>query len=439
MKQAKPVATPLAAPSGRIIAAVWVLRILVGATFIISGAAKMIDPYGFFYKIEQYFAVWQWDMPQSLTFFVATAISMSEFIGGFTLATGSFKRVSCLGLLTMMAFMLPLTGYIAVADPVDDCGCFGDLLILSNSVTFIKNILITAALIWLLRHTSHVSGLFRESVQWLQVTVACLYMGLIGIVGYHEQPMLDFRPYPIGTDLAISVDNDSDASDNMLFIYEKNGVRSEFTVDQLPDSSWTFVERIEPQSTDSQPASFIISDEYGDDVTDDVITADGEQLLLLIPDMSNYDISNSYTVNELNSYITRRGGSMIAIINGTPAERDEWIDVSMADYPVYFSEDTAIKTLARGRLAMVYLVDGVIRWKRTVSSINLDKLDSSALERPLEALTPSGGFWRITTWFVISELIIAVIGAGFHLVHTASRKKASAVAPDKPHNDNADK
>ena len=41
-----------------IVAVVWSLRLIVGSLFAMSGFVKMIDPWGFLFKLEEYLAVW---------------------------------------------------------------------------------------------------------------------------------------------------------------------------------------------------------------------------------------------------------------------------------------------------------------------------------------------------------------------------------------------
>ncbi|MDE6490607.1 MAG: DoxX family protein [Muribaculaceae bacterium] len=394
---------------------VWLLRIAVGLVFVISGGAKMIDPYGFIYKIGQYLAVWDVTFAtDGLILLAAVGISIYEFLAGFALMTGSYKRTSPAVLLILMAFMLPLSIYIAIADPVDDCGCFGDLWIISNTATCLKNFAITAALAYLAFYNRKVQGIFMPSVQWMQMTSAFAYICIVGMIGYHEQPLLDFRPYKIGTTLTGTDETD------MKFIYEKNGQWKEFSLDTLPDSTWTFVTRAETPASDGQKA-FVIMDGDGDDITEDVISESGEQLLLLIPGIKeSLDISGSYTINELNRYISERGGDMIAVVHADSLGRENWIDLSMADYPVYYGEDTAIKSVARGRMAMVYLIDGHIIWKRTVSSINLDKLSSEKMtDNPLKIFETNGTdrFIRLSAIFMLIELAIMIFGFGAVKTH----------------------
>lgn len=400
---------------------VWLLRVVTGLVFVISGSAKMIDPYGFIYKIEQYLAVWNVTFAtDGLILLTAVGISIYEFLSGFALMTGSYKRTAPASLLLLMGFMLPLSIYIAIADPVDDCGCFGDLWIISNMATCLKNIAITVALAYLALYNRKVPGLFMPSVQWIQATVALAYIGIVGMIGYHEQPLLDFRPYKAGTSLT-GVDESE-----IKFIYEKDGEWQDFTMNNLPDSTWTFVSRADSRADHSQKA-FVVMDSDGYDITEETVSEAGEQLILLIPDVKDdIDISGSYTINELSRYISDRGGNMIAVINADSLGRENWIDLSMADYPVYYGEDTAIKSVARGRMAMVYLIDGRIIWKRTVSSINLDKLTSATdTGNPLNVFSTEGPrrFIRLTAIFLLVELIVMALGFGAVRLHRIIRRR----------------
>ncbi|MDE5954087.1 MAG: DoxX family membrane protein, partial [Duncaniella sp.] len=144
---------------------VWTVRVVIGAVFVVSGFAKSIDPWGSYYKIYEYLDVWGWDIPSALVVLAAFALGGFEFVWGCLLLLGCYRRVAVWLLLLMMAFMLPLTLYIAIADPVADCGCFGDFWIISNTATFLKNIVITQLLLYLAVFNRRVDGLFFPYVQ----------------------------------------------------------------------------------------------------------------------------------------------------------------------------------------------------------------------------------------------------------------------------------
>ena len=74
--------------------ATWMLRILIGGTFILSGLSKMIDVWGFAYKIEQYFNVWGWQSTLQTNVIIGITISAIEFVVGLVLQALSYMDCS---------------------------------------------------------------------------------------------------------------------------------------------------------------------------------------------------------------------------------------------------------------------------------------------------------------------------------------------------------
>lgn len=360
---------------------VWMLRIIVGATFIMSGFVKSVDLWGFTFKIEEYFLAWNLEMPFSLYVMSAMAISVSEFMLGSMLLIGSYRRSVPWLLMAMMVVMLPLTLYIYIADPVADCGCFGDFLVISNGATFIKNLFLTAAIVCLIVYNKEVRGLYMPYLQWIPAAACAVYVIAVGLYGYNVQPLLDFRSFPVGTDLTEeNSENGEDAE--FEFVYEKNGQKKVFSDKELPDSTWTFVDRKLVSGSIDNRTELTIYD-GGADVTYDVISDDGPQMLIVVPDRRRVNISYTYSINELQYCMDSIGGSLIEIAAMPEEEIARWRDLSMATYPIYQSEPTVLKELARGVAAAVYLEDGKIIWKRSLPSIDVDRIrgakDSQAL------------------------------------------------------------
>lgn len=359
--------------------AVMALRIVTGALFVISGFSKAVDPWGFVFKIEDYLAAWGMTEPRTIILVAAIAISAYELVLGFLLMAGCFKRMSPWLLMLSMVFMLPLTAYIWIADPVDDCGCFGDLWKLSNSATFWKNVAIVLALAYLCRFNARLRrGVYRPAIQSAVVVILLLYTILISLYGYNIQPMIDFRPYPVGSNLyaTLNAGDTDDDTDNLEMIYERDGVERSFNIDELPDSTWTFVRRAQPEATVGHESGFSIYDTDGEDVTPYAISDTGLSLILVIPEANRVDIAYTYAINEMEKSVARAGGSMLALISSTPDGIERWIDMSMAGYPCYIAEDTSLKQLARGQMSMVCLDNGVIKWKRALSAFDFATIDA---------------------------------------------------------------
>lgn len=392
---------------------VWLLRLIVGGVFVVSGFAKSIDPWGSFYKIGEYLDVWGWEIPSTLIVLAAFLLGGAEFVLGALLLFGCYRRVAPCLLMLMMLFMLPLTLYIAVADPVADCGCFGDLFVISNTATFLKNVVITGMIVYLIPFNRRADGLFIPYVQWVIGGLLSLYILLIALYGYNIQPLLDFRRFDPGTDLLASVageetDEDSDDEAVYEFIYEKDGQEEAFTIDNLPDSTWTFVDRRLVGGSEAVTDGFSVLVD-GEEIAADIIAPDTEQFLVTIPDMRAVDLSYTYLLNELNDFITARGGSMVALVSGDDKAIDWWRDISMASYPIYSAEPTMIKELARGRAAIIYLSDGIVQWKRMLSSINYSFLTETPVGEITDELNPETSYVLNTLTVVLATLIFSIM------------------------------
>ncbi|MBO7608629.1 MAG: DoxX family protein [Muribaculaceae bacterium] len=363
-------------------AMVWLMRIVVGGVFVLSGLAKAIDPWGSFYKFNEYLLALGWGGFTGLSLCGAFALPIIETILGVMILVGVYRRVAPILTLVFMLFMLPLTLWLAVTNAVPDCGCFGDALILSNWGTFGKNVALAFGLIFLLIFNTKVKGLYGPAVQWIIAALTFAFALALGLYGYFTQPLVDFRPYPVGTRLTTAVSSGM-ADDEYMFIYSKDGEEVEFTIDSLPEESdgWEFVDR-RPIKHKPDTASIILQQrthqlaviDGGLDVSDDVLASGQQQLLLLFPDIQDVNIAHTFVINELTEYARAQGASVYGITSASESQIDQWNDISMADYPMLNADDSDIKMMARGNPAVVYVNDGFVKWKRTLGSINAERL-----------------------------------------------------------------
>lgn len=405
-------ATPRKTTPAAIVAVVVICRILVGGVFMISGWAKAVDPWGFVFKVEEYIAVWGGHVPREVVLAGCVALSAIEFSTGLQIALGCFKRAAVWVAAAMMAFMLPLTAYIVIADPVNDCGCFGDFLHISNGATFAKNLVIAALIVLLLKYNTRLRGFYPAPVQWLVIVGALAYPLFLSFVGYQIQPMVDFRPFPLGTDIFHGKSGSGETSPE-YYVYEKNGERQEFVLDALPDSTWTFVETVGGESAGEGNAAIAVRDSYGDDVADE-ITADGDTpqawLIITAPDVQF--LSSARFLEKLNDYFGARGVEFTAIAAGSGA--DEWRQLTRPRFEVYSAEDTALKELVRGDAALVYTRGGLIQWKISLSAIDRHAADDPDTRRnfadkvrPVDNGTP---ILVVTGILAAYLLVVALLG-----------------------------
>lgn len=365
----------------------WCLRILTGATFLFSGFVKAIDPWGTIYKLDDYIAAMHFSMPFAIVLLAAFFLFSAEFFCGVSLCLGCFRRFTPWLAAAFMIVMLPLTLWIAIANPVADCGCFGDAWVISNWATFWKNVLLSLAIVWLIKFSYKSKWLITPSLQWLAFLASGIFIICVGLLGYEYQPLLDFRPYPIGSNLTTDTNALQDNMPQMQFIYEKNGEKKTFSESNLPDESegWTFVERIEPKHSSAESDGLVIWDEQGDDVTADVIASATDQIIIFMPELNHVSSANIWLINSLESWCDNQGIDMLAVVGATPEDVEAWRDVSMADYPIYTAEDTSIKEVVRGNPAVIYIKDGIIKWKSSLRALDTD--DFLAKETPADPMS----------------------------------------------------
>ena len=355
------------------------MRLTVGGVFVFSGFTKAVDPWGTTYKITDYLNAMGAGEWTDTALFIAVSLAALEFILGMLIVVGAYRRSAPVLALLMMLVMTPVTLWLAVTGAVPDCGCFGDALHLSNWATFGKNVLLLLGIVYLLVFNKSLRGIYGPAVQWVVIALSLAFVLAVAYFGYFKQPLIDYRPYPIGTKLTSMSTIDSDeGEDEFIFVYSKDGEEREFTIDSLPDEEegWEYVTRYHARRPHGKIIiqdgnnSIAIHDEEGNDVTLDVLSDNRRNVLLLFPDLAHVGVVNSFALNELTDAAFASDVNVIGLTPATADEVNQWKDVSMASYPIYFMDDSELKMVARGNPAVVYLEDGVISWKRTLSSLD---------------------------------------------------------------------
>lgn len=357
-------------------ALVVVLRIVLGCIFIFSGFSKAIDPWGGYYKLIEYFNAYGFAELTPVALFTSFALAVFEFVLGLCLAVGAFRRGSVLLLLALICVMLPLTLDLALTGKVAQCGCFGDAVVITNWTTFWKNVLLLPALVYLLFFNRRVHGIYGPAVNWVVGVLGFLYISAIAYNGYFNQPLIDYRHYKVGYNIGVASDA-AITDEDYVFIYEKDGVKQSFSIDELPDddSGWEYVERRFKPGREPAPRVLnqgVVILDHGNEITEEVLPTEGRELMFLFPDLKNVNISYTFALNEINDHATRQGINVFAVTSADTADIAEWNDISMASYPMYNMDDSELKAIARGNPAVVMVNRGKIVWKRTLASLNED-------------------------------------------------------------------
>jgi uncharacterized membrane protein YphA (DoxX/SURF4 family) len=414
------------------------MRLVVGGVFVMSGFTKAVDPWGTCYKITDYLTAMGLEQWTSTALFLAVALAALEFMLGIAIIVGAYRRSSLWLALVLMLVMTTLTLWLAVSGAVPDCGCFGDALHLSNWATFGKNVLLLLGIIYLLLFNTSVRSVYGPAVHWMVMAISFAFVMAVAYYGYFKQPLIDYRPYPVGTRLVSddALADDSDDEEDFIFIYSKDGEEHEFTIDSLPDEDqgWEYVTRYHArrphgkviiQNGDTR-SSIAILDEEGNDVTVDVLGDNRRTVMLLFPDLPQVGVVNSYALNELNDAALVADAQVVGLTPATMEEIEHWKDLSMASYPIYNMDDSELKMIARGNPAVVYLQDGVIMWKRTLASLD-------NMEQPVDLATMADDYdadsimTRLMTAFILALLAVLLLNRS-HLAikHIFFKKKTES-------------
>ncbi len=366
-------------------------RFLLGATFVFSGFVKAIDPIGTQYKLQDYISAVGMGgiVPDIVTLLASVALSALEFsLGVFVLFAIRRHLVSKI-LVAFMAVMTLITVWIALFNPVKDCGCFGEALRLTNVQTLLKNIVLLAASVVVAWRPLRMYRFLSRSTQWIAINYTILFVLLLSAHCLYHLPLIDFRPYHIGMNIKKGMEIPAGAPQpefETTFILQKNGVKKEFTLDNYPDSSWQFVDSKTVQTKEGYVPpihDFSIQKADGDDITDSVLTAKGYIFLLVSPHMEQADDSNFGDIDLLYEYCQERKIPFYCLTASTKKDIDHWADITGAEYPFCFTDETTLKTIIRSNPGLLLLKDGTIirKWSHN------DLPSSSSLNAPLSKLS----------------------------------------------------
>lgn len=409
-------ATPAITPIGKWLSvAVILVRIVVGITFIFSGLVKLIDPVGTMYKIDDYLAVMNMTALQPLSIIASVALALAEFILGINTLLGSYLRTTPKLLLAFMTLMTPLTLYLAIANPIADCGCFGDAVILTNWQTFAKNVVLLLLVLFLFKYYTKAKSVFHREVQALTVIWGIVYAAFVVWFAFTYMPILDFRPYKLGTDIRAAYYGDDMPDTEYQFVYEREGVQQTFALDNLPDESqgWTFVERKQVGAKlvvkATSAADYFVVYDGNEDVTEDILEQDGYVFIMLSPNLAKANDNHIDKIHELYDYCLLYGYPFYAVTASTPAEIDEWLDNTGGEYPFLFMDKTSIVTIARGNPYMLILKDGVIYHKYPISQLP----EEAQLDRPFDQVEYHGTQAvyneRARVLFLVLALVVPIV------------------------------
>ena len=368
-----------------------VCRFVLAVVFIFSGFVKAIDPLGTQYKIQDYLDAFGWTdvFPESIPFIAAALLGMLEFCLGVYLFFGIRRIIAPRAVVAVMAIMTPLTFWLALDNPVSDCGCFGDAVVLTNWETFGKNVVLLAMSLVVLKWRKRIFPLATTRFDWLIALYGFLYIFCMTIYCYRHLPIFDFRPYYVGADIrqGMEIPEGKEPTEfETRFVLQKDGVEKEFTLENYPDSTWTFVDSrtvVKKKGYEPPIHDFsMIRYEDGEDITEQVLADEGYTFLLVAHQLEQASDSRIDLINELYDYCLEYGYAFYCLTSSSDEDILKWQEDTGAEYPFCLMDNITLKTMVRSNPGLILLKKGVVIHKWNV----VDFPDEYQLSRSLEEL-----------------------------------------------------
>jgi uncharacterized membrane protein YphA (DoxX/SURF4 family) len=343
-------------------------RLIVGLIFIFSGFVKAVDPMGSTYKFSDYFTAFGLDALTPVALPLAVLLSTLEFTVGMALVFNARKQLAAWGAMIFMCIFTPLTLILAITNKVTDCGCFGDVLTLTNWETFWKNVIIlvpTLVLFWGRRLKERSYHLWEQN---LLVIFSVIFSGWISMYSYKHLPIIDFRPYHIGANISdgMVIPEGAPADEyKSILKYKKDGVVKEFDETNYPwqDSTWVFVdsEQIKIKEGYTPPIhDFSISNENEGDITNQVLNNENYTFVLITKELDKISEESLPKIQELSMFALEKGYSFIALTASASQECEEFKTNHELPIEFYNTDEIQLKTIIRSNPGLVLLKKGTI-------------------------------------------------------------------------------
>ena len=349
-----------------------IARTLLALTFLFSGFVKAVDPLGTVYKIQDYLhegfgGVFQWAIPAAGV--AAVCLIALEWLLGIAMLLNVRTQWTSWITLLFYCIMTPLTLYIAIANPVSDCGCFGDALVITNWQTFWKNIILLLLSICLVICRKAIPELFSW---WMEIIIALAALGSVaGIMGYSytHLPQIDFRPYKVGNHIPTLMEIPDEAEVDqyeITLIYAKDGKEQTFTLENYPkgDPEWTFVDQksvLIKKGYVPPIHDFEIETLEGDYVTQDILESEEPVALVVMYDLTKTDTTQleklMHMIHEYPRvyFLTASGEEEIFAF----AEELGW-DEETTYSTFCFTDPITLKTIVRANPGVIVVQNGTI-------------------------------------------------------------------------------
>jgi len=342
-------------------------RLIFGLTFIFSGLVKLISPVGTSLIFQEYFSALHLGFLSGASLYAGMLLAVAEFtVGMCILLSVRMKVFTAIGFY-MSCFFTLLTLYLALFNPINDCGCFGEAVHLTNWQTFFKNLILLPCIALLYFQRKKIEPIAKPAIEWIFAGFFFVVAVALWLHSHICVPMYEFTPYKIGS----FISTEEDGADFVTtFIYSKDGEQKSFTLEDLPDSTWTYVETVtEMTGKASQYSDFIIMNADGDDITPAILYSE-DAVLISIYDPAKLKAKDWQRIEAFAQKVTASGADLYVassvIENAIP---------DSFPFEVGYGDRKLLLTINRANGGATLFSDGYIAQKWTPATMEKAELE----------------------------------------------------------------
>lgn len=390
-------------------------RWLLALALMLSGFLKAVDPVGGMYKLQEYAAAFSVSgITDDALLAIAVVQAAAEFLIGLFFFAGVYRCFIPFMALLMMSLFTPFTLYLWVSGAVSDCGCFGETVLMSNGMTFAKNVLLLILSIVAFAKRSLFICNVNKKIRWVLVISSLVYIFSMQAVALLHLPLRDAGSYAVGNNLRSMVEY-TPGEYRYMSVYEKDGREMVLPVDSIPGDGWvlqsTYSEEVQA-GVEPEIGNFSIVDwEYDIEVADELIADTGFVCLVVVEDVEKASVTHVDRINDLYDYCVANGMRFCVVSSSDEDAVKLWIKHTGAEYPLYWADVAMLRSVIHANPGLVLLDDGVIVGKWAIADISdVELLEGVDTLTPDVVGSPVTGVRRWPFWLFV------LLGGGVFMV-----------------------
>ena len=353
-----------------------VCRYIIAVVLLFSGFVKTIDPWGTALMLEEYFSAFGWDGLKPAAMVLGIWLCAAELMMGCMLMFAVRLRLVTLFCMVTMTIFTGLTLWLAINEPIADCGCFGNALKMTNWQSFAKN-----AVIWPMSILLWWSELDRRffpftKKEGLLTLLFASMAGLLGVRCYRHLPLIDFLPFKEGVNIVEEMNREPEPEEIVTTLIYKDlqtGKNHEF---ELTDTTWydttrweyvdTRISGVDSNNIDMSVRDFAVFDASGD-VTEQILYYEGTVRLVVILDLDDLEKPKvAERLAKMAEEAEQLGDSLLCVTSSFLSSSPYYVQIAGREVRCYNMDATTLKSMLRAKVGTVTLRDGVIMDKRTM-------------------------------------------------------------------------